>query len=158
MNSENLYKSPAEAPETRDELGAKSRRRPTFCSALLWFVGLLFLLTLNGQAFTNALAFMGAGAASMCLWIRWYRPLPPGKERREGVLIILGHTAVIIAMGAMLPNAYRQQSRFNDRTRRPQKETRQTPAYAPATVEIEKSLKPNASDFVCLPRQTASTS
>ena len=84
-------------------------------SVVLWMIGIVFLLLLNGQVFTNTLVFIGCVAASAVCWL----PLmfDVDVRRRAAALIALHVFLLSIAVG-FLPGNYQAQTRWNDGVRR----------------------------------------
>lgn len=82
-------------------------------SGMLLAVGCLLLLLMNGQHFTNRVAFLLLATVSGLLWV-----LPAArKDNGYGSLsrgIVAVHLAIVAAMLWGLPAAYESQRRFND--------------------------------------------
>lgn len=112
----NQFAPPIAETEATQPAAKKRLRRTYGWTALLIFIGFSFLCLLNGQVFTNQLVFLGCVAASCVLWIRFIKRSPdPGIEL--GVLLILMiHVMILVSFSKGLPDLYRWQQRFNDRS------------------------------------------
>ena len=96
---------------------AKKRlRRPYRWTALLIFIGLFFLCLLDGQVFTNRLIFLGCVAASGALWIRFIKRSPDPGIQLGVFLVLMLHVLILSLFSNGLPDLYRWQKRFNDRS------------------------------------------
>jgi hypothetical protein len=90
------------------------RHRTTIVAACL-FLGVLPLLQLNGQAFTNALFALPffLAATALCSATALDRRTPEHRKRTWRFAIMLtGLLAIVIILG--LPSARRSQDRFNE--------------------------------------------
>ena len=92
---------------------AKSPRRSIVFSSLLLFIGVVFLLLLDGQVFTNALVFLGLCTISSVLWLPLRVPTACKQHRRWVFYVLLGHLLVIIAFATGLRDRYHRQKTFN---------------------------------------------
>lgn len=90
---------------------------PRLLSGILLTVGTLFLLLLNGQHFTNRVIFVAFVASSAFLWFR-FRLSNASNDSVTGRIPLLIHVAVFVIFSATLPDAYRQQEKFNTRSDR----------------------------------------
>lgn len=112
MNTGNPYKSPRAAGSAPGDRPMNVPVRVGL-SALLALPGILFLLLLNGQVFTNALVFLALWTASLAVWAPAAIRRRAGRRRRLAVYVILGHLAFMLAIGVSLPRRYRWQKAFN---------------------------------------------
>ena len=87
-------------------------RPPVVWTVVLVAPGVLALLLLNGQHFTNALVFVGCVTASGLLWFS-YRSACARQSVERGHLALLLHVVVIVAVAASLPARYQKQQTFN---------------------------------------------
>ncbi|MFO0914068.1 MAG: hypothetical protein U0795_14005 [Pirellulales bacterium] len=78
-------------------------------------IGVVFLLLLNGQIFTNAVVFLCLCLMSCLLWISVGAQLPQRGDRRIVRYVVLGHIAIIVAVSLTLPGRYQWQAGFNAR-------------------------------------------
>ena len=106
---------------------AQSPRRLIVFSSLLLFVGVVFLLLLNGQVFTNAVVFLGLCTISSLLWLPLRVPTPCKQYRRWEFYVLLGHLLVIIAFATGLRDRYHRQKTFNAAAEKLLYQSRTTP-------------------------------
>lgn len=111
MADQNPYVAPA-SPTLNDE-STGSSSPPSVLSGILLFIGMCFLLLLNGQQFTNRLIFLGFVSASGFLWFR-HRARNHSCDPNAGRFAIAIHLILLIAFAATLPDAYSRQNDFND--------------------------------------------
>ena len=114
MSISNPYKSPAALPDSREEAAARRLRRPFAWTGFLLFVGVIFLLLLNGQVFTNGIVFLGCAVLSATLWVPHLFPSPRNEHARLAFYILLAHLVLIATFASSLPSRYRWQQGFND--------------------------------------------
>ncbi len=113
MSTDNPYQSPATASHNRIGLPPLIVWRSIVSGALL-FVGVCFLLQMNGQTFTNALIFLALCGISLLIWTSLLvAPNHQLDRRRLAFYVILGHVALIVAIAPNLPGQYRFQQKFN---------------------------------------------
>lgn len=111
----NHFASRISETEATQPVAKKRLRRPYGWSALLIFIGLLFLCLLNGQVFTNRIVFLGCVTASTLLWGCFInRSLAPDHERSARLIVII-HGLILGAFSSGLSDLYHWQQRFNDR-------------------------------------------
>lgn len=111
---ENPYAAPKFAAE-RDAAPKFPTVRLTISGMLLALGGLLALL-LNGQTFTNLVAFLVMALVSGLLWA----PLiarPGDPHALLARLVVLLHAVIALAILWGLPAAYQYQQNFNSKTR-----------------------------------------
>jgi uncharacterized membrane protein YjjP (DUF1212 family) len=119
--------NPYESPKSKSGVNAVARplRPPYVWSVMLLFIGGCFLLLVNGQVFTNTLIFLGFGAVSGIMWIRYVVLASKSAGARLGLYVLLAHVVVLIAFAAGLPGKYRWQQEFNRKVNDAIERTRQ---------------------------------
>ena len=75
--------------------------------------GVLALLLLNGQHFTNTLIFLGCVVISGLLWTRFYFS-SKNDTQQSGRVAVLFHVVIIFAGAVTLPKCYHAQMKFNN--------------------------------------------
>ncbi len=96
-----------------------SAQAPIARSIILWLLGVMLALMLNGQTFTNAIGCLGFIAASAVGWWRYDRQLLAGRQKTVARIVLLCHLGVILMGMTSLPEAWRFQEKFNEASRNP---------------------------------------
>ena len=71
------------------------------------------MLLLNGQIFTNALAWLACLTISAALWLPHMIAANNQTCRRLAMYVVLAHAVLIIAVAAGLPGRFQRQQQFN---------------------------------------------
>lgn len=100
------------ASETTNQ--SASARAPIARSIILWLLGVMLALMLNGQTFTNGIGCLGFITASAVGWWRYDRQLLAGRQKTVARVVLLCHLAVMIVGMAGLPEAWQFERNFNE--------------------------------------------
>ncbi len=103
------------ASETLNQ--STATQAPVARSIILWLLGGMLALMLNGQVFTNAVGCLGFIAASAVGWWRYDRQLLAGRQKTVARIVLLCHLGVILMGMTSLPEAWRFQQKFNEASR-----------------------------------------
>jgi len=114
MNRDNPYRSPKTVADGHGDAVVDPMRLPWAWSGCLLFVGVCFLLLLNGQHFTNGTVFVGAVVASGLLWIWPSVRSRSDDQRRVACYVLAAHVFFAIIFMSGLPQRHRRQQRMND--------------------------------------------
>ncbi len=105
--------NPYDAPASNSMAAAVLHSPPRTFSSVLFVIGTLCFLLLNGQHFTNRMIFLAFVAASGLLWLRFHLRNRT-RDADAGRFALLVHVVVFLAVAATLPNAYERQQKFNN--------------------------------------------
>ncbi len=114
MNTDNPYESPESSQEGTTNTETPQIRPPYVWSGGLLFVGVCVLLLLNGQFFTNTLAFLGFVAVSTVIWIPLLVRSKDDDHRRIALYVIFAHLVLFIFFASAVPELRQRQQRMND--------------------------------------------
>lgn len=102
-----------------------SAEAPIARSIILWLLGVMLALLLNGQTFTNAIGCLGFIAASAFGWWRYDGQLLAGRQKTVARIVLLCHLGVILIVMTSLPEAWRFERKFNEAVRNARMRERQ---------------------------------
>ena len=112
MAADNPNESPTAAGSNQNV--AVQPKPPFVFSIGLCIFGMLFLLLLNGQVFTNALVFLACVFLSGLLWVRLLVRSVVDERRHLALKAVILHLMVLVGFSTGLPKKYRWQQRFNN--------------------------------------------
>jgi hypothetical protein len=111
-----------ENPFRAPQMVAEGESAPAFpvlrltISGMLLAVGMVLSLLMNGQTFTNNMAFLLLAGVSGLLWAPLAtKPGCPHVSLARWTVIV--HVAIVVAVLCNLPTAYKYQQRFNAKMR-----------------------------------------